>query len=925
MLKLTPLTGTGNNARGDNVLEYLHATQSLKDLTGYYIGADLGEDTMRWRGHGAAMLDLLGKDVDKAAMIELAAGFSPDGMKEKLCQNAGKLPEKVLKLDKGGNPRLLPNGHPDFVWKGGHQVGYDCVFNAPKSVSLLLAFATPDERSAILKAHRDAVDQGLEYMESKVETRRGKAGIDVIPVDGLVITSCDHLANRNLEPHLHTHNMLYGVAYADGKWGGWESSELFRHQKAADTIYMAHLAENMRRLGYGIEQQAEVDPDQQDTGVRSWKVAGIDDATIAAFSTRTHEVLEAMTEGLSHQEAWAKTRAHKDEPSPEELFSTWEKVIPAVGQDCNIANLKGRADILATPRSDDEILEALHATTAIVAEKDLLWEVSRARAGQSPEALLADVKRLKESMVEIAPERQAAVDQGVHVSRRYSETRFAWSKIVDWEQDVQARAEARKDDLSVRVPERIVDSVIADYQQEKGFTLSDEQRNAVYHLCSNSGGHAVMAGVAGSGKTTVADLYKRCFEANGQDKLIGACTSRKAAGKLKEESGMEAMSITKLLMKLDNGHKLTKDIPGLTNKSVIVLDEAGMVDTEAVRRLMRHVDEAGGKLILQGDQRQLPAVRPGAGMSLVSEKLGQAELTEIRRQKNAEDRDIAIAFYDRDAQGRIILHNRSEPKSRRDVVAKGANIWKKLEARGAIDAYNTRGEAMDALARDWLDSPHAIDNRLLLVHDYADSQALTEKLREGLRERGALAGDDHTFQGRRDKRLYDMTVAVGDRVRITKNDNDLGVENGDMAQVESITRTATGSLAFGLRVEGKPGQPSFAVAVDTDQWNHLQAGYCRTVHDAQGQGKPAVFHFANARMVDNQSALVAFTRLTSDKYRMYGAEVELEQVKTRLGADRLKQNAVQEGFWKQHAQKRPAPTMEQEYDRHLQQDRGVQR
>jgi len=915
MLNATPVSATGNNARGDNLIEYLTLTQSLRNVIGYY-GSELEEDTMRWRGHGAAILGLLGKDVDKAAMTELAAGFSPDGKKEKLCQNAGKLPEKVLKLDRDGNPKLLPNGHPDFVWKGGHQVGYDCVFSAPKSVSLLLALASPEERPAILKAHRDAVDQGLEYIEGLLETRRGKAGIDVIPIDGAVITSCDHLANRNLEPHLHTHNLFYGVAYADGKWGGWESSELFRHQKAADTIYMAHLAENLRRLGYGIEQQAEIDPDGQDTGVRSWKVAGIDDNTIAAFSTRTHEVMEAMSEGLTHQQAWAQTRAHKDEPSPEELFATWEKVIPAVGQDCDITNLKGRADVLAPARSDDDILEALHATTAVVAEKDIMWEVSRARAGQGPEALLADVKRLKESMVEIAPERQAAVDQGVHVSRRYSETRYAWGKIVDWEQEVQKRADARRDDTSVRVPERILDTVIADYQTEKGFTLSDEQHEAVHHLCSNSGGHAVMAGVAGAGKTTVADLYKRCFEANGQQ-LIGACVSRKAAGKLKEESGMEAMSITKLLMKLDNGHKLTRDIPGLSAKSVVVLDEAGMVDTEAVRRLMRHVDDAGAKLILQGDMKQLQAIGAGAGMALVSEKLGQAELTEIRRQKSAEDRDIAISFYDRDAQGRIILDNRAGPKSRGEVATKGAMIMKKLEARGAIDTYNTREDAAQALARDWLDSPHAIDNRLLLVHDHADSALLTGKLRQGLRERGVLTGDDHTFKARRDKRQYDMTVALGDRVRITKNDNDLGVENGDMAQVESITRTATGSLALGLRVEGKPGQPSFAVAVDTEHWNHLQAGYCRTVHDAQGQGKPAVFHFANASMVDNQSALVAFTRLTSDRYRMYGAEIELEQIRNRLGADRLKQNAVQEGLWHQYARKKPAPTLEQQYDQVL--------
>lgn len=920
MLKLTPLTATGNNARGDNVIEYLTSTERLAR---YYVGAKgMEEETMRWRGHGATLLNLDGKPVEKEQMIELAAGFTPDGQRTALCQNAGAMPEKKMKLDRQGQPKLDANGQPEFVWKGGHQVGYDCVFNAPKSVSLLMAMLPPDERGAVLAAHRAAVDQGLEYMESKVETRRGKAGKDVIGVDGLVITSCDHLANRNLEPHLHTHNMIYGVAYgADGKWSAWESAELFRHQKSADTVYMSHLAENLRTLGFGIEQRAELDLDQNDTGTRGWEVAGIAEETIKAFSSRKQEILDAMTEGHSHQEAWAKTRAHKDEPSPQELFATWEQAIPAVGQDCDVQRLKNRDDTLAPRRSDEEILQALHQSTAIVNEAEIQWAVYRARAGQSPDALKDDVERLKESMVAIAPERQHAIDQGKSVSRRFSETRYAADWIVDWEQEVQQRADARKDDVTVRVPSRVMERVVADFQQEKGFTLSPEQRDGLNHLCVESGGHTVLAGVAGSGKTTVAELYKRAFEANGQQ-LIGACVSRKAAGKLKEESGMDSMSITKLLGRLDKGKPLTDDMPGLTAKSVVVLDEAGMVDTEAVRRLMRHVDDAGAKLILQGDMKQLQPIGAGSGMALVSETLGQAELTEIRRQKNTEDRDIAQAFYDRDDQGRIVLDNRG-PKSRRDVAQKGAAVWSKLEARGAIDGYNTRTEAIEALAKDWLDSPHSIDNRLLLVHDHADSQAITDTLREGLRERGVLRGEDHGFQARRDQRQYDMSVALGDRVRLTKNDNALGVENGDMAVVEGIARSDSGSLALSLRVEGRHGHPSFAVAVDTAEWNHLAPGYARTVHDAQGQGKPAVFHFANPRMVDNQAALVAFTRLTSDRYRMYGAEVELEQVRNRLGADRLKQNATQEGLYKDRA-RHQAPTIEQEYDKALRRQPGPQ-
>ncbi|MGJ4727748.1 MobF family relaxase [Luteimonas sp. SDU101] len=924
MLSLTDISATGQNAIGLNVVGYLRDTEKLDFKYVGYMG--MAVSTQRWRGHGAAVLGLEGKEVDEQAMIELAAGYSPDGKKTSLCQNAGAKPTKQIKTDRHGNPRLGKDGETQFVWKGGHQVGYDCVFSAPKPVSLLMAIATPEERGAILAAHRDSVDKALEFLEGKVETRRGKAGKDIISVDGMVITSCDHLANRKLEPHLHTHNLIYGVAYADGKWGGWESSELYRHQKAADVVYMTNLAENLRKLGYGIEQQAILtEADGEDTGFREWKVAGIDQATIDAFSTRKSEILDAMEEGVSHHQAWAQTRAHKDEPSPEELFATWEKAIPAVGQDMDIAKLKELPDVLAPQRSDEDVLQAFHASSAIVNEAEMMWTLYRSRAGLGPDQLAEDLARLKSQMVEIAPERQHAMDQGLNVSRRYSETRYSDRKIVDWEQEVLQRAATRKDDASVRVPAQTMDEVVQRFQHEKGFTLSDEQRQALEHLCVRSGGHAVMAGVAGAGKTTVAELYKQAFEANGQH-LIGACVSRKAAGKLAEESGMEAMSITKILGRLDKGSPLTKDVPRLTEKSVVVLDEAGMVDTEAVRRLMRHVDAAGAKLILQGDSKQLQPIGAGAGMSLVSQKLGQAELTEIRRQKNEVDRDIAITFYDRDEQGRIVLDNRG-PKARSDVAQKGAALWKKLEARGAIDAYNTREEAADACVQEWLDCSHTIDNRLLLVHDHADAMLLTDKIREGLRERGVLSGQDHTFRGRRDQRMYDMEVAVGDQVRITKNDNKLGVENGDMAVVEEITRTPAGSLALNLRVEGQHGKPSFSLAVDTNEFNHLQAGYCRTVHDAQGQGRAAVFHFANAKMMDNQSGLVAFTRLTSDRYRMYGAEVELEQVKNRLGADRLKQNATQEGLLRDRVQKQ-APTLEQEFDEVLRQRRqnpGLQR
>lgn len=924
MLNVKDLNARGNNKYGDAVIDYALNT---KKLTAYYVGQKgMEQDTMRWGGKGAEVLGLLGKSVEREQMLELAAGYSPDGLKTPLCQNAGVQPEQKVKLDRNGQPRLDKNGQPMTVWQGGHQVGYDCKFSPPKSVSLMFALGlgTPDERGEILAAHRDANDQAMAALAARIETRRGKGGKDVIGAPGTVWTSCDHTTERENGFHLHTHNILFGVAQGeDGKWGTFESSELYRYQKAADAIYQSAMAENMRKLGFGIEQDAVLDKDQQDTGIRAWRIAGVSRETELKFSERQRQIYEAMATGLSHDQAWRQTRKAKDEPEPEALFAQWQEAIRGEGVEVEIDHYRGRPDVQAPKLSDEQILGKLHESNAVVNDADILWTVFRARAGDSPEAIQEDIQRLKESMVKIAPERQHAIDQGESLSRRYSDTRFAWSKIVDWEQEVSRRAEERRDDMSVRVPQSVVDQSIANYQKKKGFQLSGEQRDGLNHLCVESGGHAVLAGVAGSGKTATSDVYKMAFEANGQH-LIGACVSKKAAGKLQEESGMEAMSITKLLGRLNRGKPLTDAMPGLNSKSVVVLDEAGMIPTYQVRELMRFVDDSGCKLILQGDTKQLQPIGCGSGMSLVSEKLGQAELTEVRRQKHAEDRDIALMYYDRDDQGRIVLDNRGGPKSRGEVFQKGKAIMEKLEERGCIDAYDTRDEAMDGCVQEWLDSPLTFDNRLLMASDHADIQALTILARQGLRDRSVLTGEDHTFLGRRDQREYDMSVALGDVVRFTKNDAAMGVENGDMAEVEGITRTVKGSLTLNLRVEGKHGQPSFAMAVDTADWNHLTPGYCRTIHDAQGQGKAAIFHFANAKMMDNQAGLVAFTRLTTGRYRMYGAEVELEQVRNRLGVDRLKQNATQEGLW-QEKPRTPATTMKRESDQERRREQGMQR
>ncbi|HID9426656.1 TPA: relaxase domain-containing protein [Stenotrophomonas maltophilia] len=119
-------------------------------------------------------------------------------------------------------------------WEGGHRVGFDLTISAPGDVSVAFALADDREKLAILEAHRQACAVAMRYIESKVETRRGEAGVDVIGTAGLVWTAADHVSNRNVEPDLHTHHLVYGISRGeDGRWGTYDAIEIYRHTPAA--------------------------------------------------------------------------------------------------------------------------------------------------------------------------------------------------------------------------------------------------------------------------------------------------------------------------------------------------------------------------------------------------------------------------------------------------------------------------------------------------------------------------------------------------------------------------------------------------------------------------------------------------------------------------------------------------------------------
>lgn len=822
----------------------------------------------------------------------------------------GAVPATIELKDRQGNPRLDAEGNP-MTREVQQRIGWDMTFSAPKTVSVAFAAAQGELRDQILEAHHRAVAKSLAWIEKQAaETRRGKAGKDVMDA-GMVISRHTHFAARphdqtfdgsesQCDPDLHSHCVAYNVALdAQGKWGALETAEIYRQKMAVGALYRAELAAGMARLGFGIEDEIHLD-DAGKEKFRAFKVAGIPDELAEEMSGRRGQIEQAMKEdpSLSPQAANLKTRNAKDEPPFEELTKQWRAHLdsfrlrhPELGMpaDAEALRQQGSKPVQRDQVQEDaEILAKLHETKTVWTRHDLLQQIAERNAGQLDangvaKACNAFVRR--NDLHVIKPERVHDDERGEHLARRHRQVRYASQAVVQEERDMVASVKARATEDHRVSPAKVAEA-IGRMEKARGFQLSPEQRKAVEHLTQAPGAVQSLVGRAGTGKTTVSEAVVASHRAAGYD-VIGAATGWDAAKKLEAEAGIHSHSIASLLKGLNDGK--TK----LTPKTLIVVDEAGMVGTPSMSALLKYADQAKAKIILQGDPLQLQSVERGGAMRAITKAVGGASLADIRRQKHVEDTTTVGLYY---AAGG------DELRSRGENAKAGREILMRMEKRGQIHAFDDDAEAMRTLVSRYLGSATPAREKLILAGKRAEVIALNSAVREGLHARGRL-GPDHVIQvayGTEGK-TRPMPLAVGDQVRFGAKDKKLGLVNGSRARIDAIEALEGG----GHRIEATlisdiKRDDGRKIAFDTRDFSALAHAYASTVHKSQGQSKAEVYHYAGenaAGVSDRQLALVAFTRM-KQSYQLYGTVDGIygPALDANVATDRLQMNALEEGL-----------------------------
>ncbi len=384
----------------------------------------------------------------------------------------------------------------------------------------------------------------------------------------------------------------------------------------------------------------------------------------------------------------------------------------------------------------------------------------------------------------------------------------------------------------------------------RDMVLGREQRSALEHV-TNRAGLSLVVGYAGAGKSAMLGVAREAWESTGYT-VRGAALSGIAAENLEGGSGIASRTIASL------EHSWARDRDRLTARDVLVVDEAGMIGTRQLSRVLAEAAGAGAKVVMVGDVQQLQAIEAGAAFRLLAERHGAAEIGEVRRQNNAWMRDATRAF----ATGRT------------------AEALAAYGQTGMVHAADTRDTARAALIERWDAERQAAPaaSRIILTHMNKEVEMLNQAAREKLAERGEL-GRDVTIQTERGERQF----ASHDRILFLKNERELGVKNGTLGTVE---KAATDNLAVRLD-DGR------RVSVDLRSYAHVDHGYAATVHKTQGMTVDRT-HVLATPGLDAHATYVAMSRHRNGTALHYGRDdfADEAQLRRTLARERPKDMAL---------------------------------
>lgn len=725
-------------------------------------------------------LEIHKKEVIESQIENLLKGLSPDG-KDRLCGNPGKE----------------------------HRGGWELMYAPDKSISILWSSASEDLREKIERAHDRAVLASLDYINKNCfYTRVGKGGKEVQKAN-LVAGIFQHSSNRESEPQLHTHAIVFNLAKTgwDQKWRTCEPREIYRSQMAAGNVYKVQMASQMQALGFETARSSH-----------GFRIKHIPKDVCEKQSERTKQIEELGKEfGIDRHTASAQVMdvltisSRKAKVGLSRDFSRWQEENESFGfgetqLEKLVKRSKEKTKNLSRAGQVELIDEAFLKVTKDVStftRNDLFKAISGASVGAQDLKSLYETLKMSLDSVECI-----CLNPGEkEIYRRYTT-----KSIEKMEKKTIQLMSDRQGENRHKVCDHTVNGAVLKRAQA-GMKMLDEQERALRHITQGEDGVCFVEGDAGTGKTYTLGAVKEVFEKEGYV-MRGISFTNKAALQLQKDAGIESSSVQSFLF-CQQWEKYRPD-----DQTIVVLDEAAMLDSGMFNEVVKVCNKEGAKLVCVGDRKQIQPIGRGQMFGTGVNAFGAAKLQEIFRQKNRWERrvvsDLSQGRAERAVDKINEMGNLHFCSGRKDVREKIVGVW--FENRdlniNMITATNKEVDVLNQLARQKRVEIGEIDKGLLI----------------------------ETSKGPKE-------FSVGDKIVFTANDKKNGVLNSMQATIERISR-------FGnLHLKSELGAH---INVNPNEFNAFQHAYAITMHRSQSMTIDKALFLTDG--ADMEKAYVSFSR-----------------------------------------------------------------
>ncbi|HEY3762715.1 MAG TPA: MobF family relaxase [Verrucomicrobiae bacterium] len=670
-----------------------------------------------WVGIGAAQLGLTGR-VKEDQFVKLCHNQNPQ---------TGELLTQRMKTTRWDSDKMAEVAN--------RRIFYDFTFSPPKSVSIQ-ALIADDKR--LLDAHSRAVRNAVKELQhfAATQVHRGMDKSERL-TGNVVCATFRHDTSRALDPHLHTHCVMFNATFdaTENRWKALSNYEMLQARKFAENVYYHEYARDLRAFGYEIENKPRGD----------FEIKGVSRELQSRFSKRHNEIDASIEKMLKEKPELAKgnlkelrsqiaqaERSRKIEGiALPELQRLWDSQLTG----------KERQSLHELARQPKAAIQSPFATAQAAiqwAEEHLFDRRSVVRESEVWGAALERGRGSELTTEEI----KAAGRERDYIRNEHSPSKITTREILSREWEIVCLAREGRGKFAELNP---LHKIAAD--------LMPDQRAAAAMILGSRDFVTLFCGGAGTGKSHTLREIGNGLKAAGHVSYVIA-PQRQQALDLKK-SFADTQTVSEFLAKRQ-----------MMTGSVVIVDEAGQIGGKQMHELLSFVQANGGRVILSGDTRQHGAVEASDALRAIERYAGleAARLTKIRRQNPK-------AGETKSERKRIKQYRAAVRKAQ---AGQYADSFDRLDRLGAIVECRTIDEQRERLVADYLTLAERKKSTVIVSQTWGEIGEINERIRIGLRRSGlidkadvpvtALARLDLTDAQKRDARFYpDGAVIVFNR------------------------------------------------------------------------------------------------------------------------------------------------------------------